>query len=77
MVVYRTSRRTGRLRTRLFDMEEGRDMRKLARLVGLSLPEVYRIRQGKRRIGHQFIVGALTAFPGRKFEDLFYIERQN
>lgn len=66
----------GRLRTRLFELEEGHDMRKLARLMGLSLSEVYRIRQGERRIGPQFIVGALTAFPGRKFEDLFYIERQ-
>ena len=75
MVVYRTSRRTGRLRTRLFDMEEGRDMRKLPRLVGLSLSQLYRLRERKRRIGEQFIVGALTAFPGRKFEDLFYIER--
>lgn len=63
------------MRTRLFDMEEGLDMRKLARLVGLSLSQLYRIRQGKRRIGRQFIVGALTTFPKYKFDDLFYIER--
>lgn len=56
-------------------MEEGHDMKRLARLVGLSLSQLYRIRQGERRIGPQFIVGALTAFPERKFEDLFYIER--
>lgn len=75
MVVYRTSRTIGRLRTRLFDLEP--DIKKLARLIGMSLSEVYRIREGKRKIGERFIVGALTAFPGRKFEDLFYIERQN
>ena len=75
MVVYRTSRKTGRLRTRLFQMEEGRDMKRLARLIGLSCPQVYRIKEDKRRIGEQFIVGALTAFPQYRFEDLFYIER--
>jgi len=63
-----------RLKTRLFDLEP--DMKKLARLVRMSVSEVYRIREGKRQIGHQFIVGALTAFPGRKFDDLFYIERK-
>ena len=56
-------------------MEEGDDMKRLARLVGLSLSQVYRIREGERRVGLQFIVGALTAFPKYKFEDLFYIER--
>lgn len=75
MTVYKTSRRIGTLRTRLFDMEEGRDMKRLARLVGLSLSQVYRIREGKRRIGESFIVGALTAFPKLKFSDLFYIHR--
>lgn len=65
----------GRLRTRLFDMEEGNDMKRLARLVGLSLSQIYRIKQGERGIGERFIVGTLTAFPQYNFEDLFYIER--
>ena len=61
-----------RLKTRLFDLEP--DVPKLARLVRMSVSEVYRIKEGKRQIGHQFIVGALTAFPERKFEELFYVE---
>ena len=64
----------GRLKTRLFELEP--DMKKLARLIGLSVSEVYRVREGKRRIHEQFIVGALTAFPQHRFEDLFYIERR-
>ena len=56
-------------------MEEGDDIKRLARFFGLSLPQLYRIRRGDRKIGERFIVGALTAFPKYKFEDLFYIER--
>jgi len=74
VAVYRTSRRMGRLRTRLFDLEGGHDMKRLALLFGLSLSQVYRIKQGSRKIGEPFIVGALTCFPQYKFEDLFYIE---
>lgn len=65
---------SSRLRTRLFDLEEGHDMKKLAYLFKLSMSEIYRVRQGKRGIGERFIVGALTSFPEYKFEELFYIE---
>jgi len=64
-----------RLKTRLFEMEEAKDMKHLARMLGLSYSELYRVREGKRDIGSRFIIGALTAFPERKFEELFYIER--
>jgi len=65
---------SSRLRTRLFDLEREYDMAELASALRLSLSEVYRIRQGKRKMGEKFIIGALTAFPEYKFEELFYIE---
>jgi len=74
MTVYRARGKIGRLRTRIFEMEEGRDMKKLAILLRLSLSQVYRIKHGQRPIGEKFIVGALIAFPKYKFEDLFYVE---
>jgi len=74
MTTYRTSRKIGKLKTKIFDLEEGRDMKKLAILTGLSLSEIYRIKEGKRGVHDRFIVGVLTAFPEKKFEDLFYIE---
>lgn len=50
-------------------------MAKLATILGISLSQVYRIRQGKRPIHDRVIANALTAFPECKFEDLFYVER--
>jgi len=62
-----------KLKTRLFELNHLYDMAELAALLGLSLSQVYRVRQGTRGINQKFIVGALTAFPSRKFEELFYI----
>lgn len=62
-----------RLRTRLFDLEKD-NMTELASILGLSTSQVCRIRHGERGINERFIVGALTAFPKYKFEDLFYID---
>lgn len=63
-----------RLRTRLFELNHS--MSELAIIGGVSLSQVYRIRQGKREINGKFIANILSAFPGYKFEDLFYIERR-
>ncbi len=41
--------------------------------MGISLPQLYRIRDGTRQINHEFIVGATKAFPGYTLDDLFYI----
>ena len=62
-----------RLRTRLFELKSFYSMAELAALLGISSSYLYRVREGKRGINEKFIVGALTAFPKRKFEDLFYI----
>ena len=62
-----------RLRTKLFGLNQLYTMAELAALLGISSSYLYRVREGKRGINEKFIVGALTAFPKRKFEDLFYI----
>jgi len=42
--------------------------------MGISVSQIYRVQQGKRRINEKFIVGAMRAFPGLKFDDLFYLD---
>jgi hypothetical protein len=44
----------------------------LARAMGLSVSQVYRVREGKRRINEKFIIGAKRAFPNSRLDDLFY-----
>jgi hypothetical protein len=46
----------------------------MARAMGLSASQVYRVREGKRRINQKFIIGAKKAFPSYKLEDLFYLD---
>lgn len=62
-----------RLRTRLFELNHS--MSEVAIIAGVSLCQVYRIRQGKRGISGTFIANVLGALPEYKFEDLFFIER--
>lgn len=64
-----------KLRTRVFQLstETYANVSELARAMGISVAQVYRVRQGKRRINEKFIVGAVKAFPGYKIADLFYI----
>lgn len=65
-----------KLKTRVFEFSNAKykNVTELAKVMGISASQVYRIRQGKRGIGRTFIVGALQAFPKSKFDDLFYIE---
>jgi hypothetical protein len=48
-------------------------MSELARAMGLSVSQVYRVREGKRQINQKFIIGALQAFPDHGMEQLFYV----
>jgi len=41
--------------------------------MGISVSQIYRVRQGKRPISEKFITGTVKAFPGYKLDDLFYI----
>jgi hypothetical protein len=40
--------------------------------MGLSVSQVYRVREGKRGINEKFIVGAKMAFPDLRLDELFY-----
>jgi len=62
------------IRTRIFELHNGRynNLSELAEAMGISISQVYRVREGKRNINQKFIVGAIKAFPDYKFEDLFY-----
>ncbi|MDO8568596.1 MAG: hypothetical protein Q7R57_07770, partial [Dehalococcoidales bacterium] len=46
----------------------------LAQSMGLSVSQVYRVREGKRGINQKFIVGAKKAFPDHRLDELFYLE---
>lgn len=48
------------------------NLSELAKAMGISVSQVYRVREGKRNINQKFIVGAIRAFPEYKFDDLFY-----
>ena len=63
------------IKTRVFQLCNGRyrNLTELAGTMGLSISQVYRVREGKRRINQKFIVGAIMAFPGCKFDELFYL----
>ncbi len=64
------------VRTTVFELgiKEYQNLTGLAHAMGLSVSQVYRVREGKRSINQKFIVGALKAFPGHKLDDLFYLE---
>lgn len=63
------------LKTRLFQQHSSGypSLAHLAQAMGISVSQVYRVREGKRRINQKFIVGALKAFPNSKLDDLFYV----
>ena len=42
----------------------------------ISVSQIYRVREGKRSINQKFIIGAIKAFPGHKFDDLFYLTEE-
>ncbi len=62
------------LKTRVFDLYIGRyrNLSELAKAMGISVSQIYRVLEGKRNINRKFIIGAIKAFPGYKFDDLFY-----
>ncbi len=63
------------VKTRVFELCNGRyrNLPELARAMGISVSQIYRVREGKRGINQKFIVGAVEAFPERRFDDLFYV----
>ena len=63
------------VRTRIFELCNGhyKNLSELAQSMGISVSQIYRVKEGKRNINQKFIVGAIKAFPGRKLDDLFYL----
>ncbi len=64
-----------KLRTRVFDVgkEKYVNLTELATAMGISVSQVYRVREGKRSINGRFITGAIKAFPRYKLDELFYV----
>jgi hypothetical protein len=62
------------IRTRVFDIANDKfeNLSELARAMGISVSQVYRVREGKRGINEKFIVGAKMAFPDLRLDELFY-----
>lgn len=62
------------LKTRVFTLcvRNYKNLSELARAMDISVSLVYRVLEGKRSINRKFIIGAMKAFPGYKFDDLFY-----
>jgi len=67
------------VKTRVFELCNGnyKNLSELAYAMGISVSQIYRVREGKRNINQKFIVGAFQAFPGCKFDDLFYLVPQS
>jgi hypothetical protein len=65
------------VKTRVFDLSchSYRNLSELARAMGISVSQVYRVREGKRGINQKFIVGAVRAFPKHRLDGLFYFAR--
>jgi hypothetical protein len=63
------------VQTRIFEYSDGqyKNLTELATAMGISVSQVYRVREGTRRINQKFIVGAMKAFPDYKLDDLFYL----
>ncbi len=67
------------IKTRIFEMANGKyqNLSDLARAMGLSVSQIYRVREGKRGINEKFIVGAKMAFPRHRLDELFYFQRDH
>jgi hypothetical protein len=65
-----------KIKTRVFDIAGTRyqNLSDLAVAMGVSVSQVYRVREGKRGINEKFIIGAKTAFPDLKLDELFYFD---
>ena len=63
------------LKTKIFELCNGdyKNLSELADTMGISVSQIYRVREGKRNINQKFIIGALKAFPERRLDELFYL----
>jgi DNA-binding Xre family transcriptional regulator len=66
------------IKTRIFELIDGKykNLSELAQAMGISVSQIYRVKEGKRSINQKFIIGAIKAFPKYKLDDLFYFVPQ-
>jgi len=64
-----------KLETKAFELCNGKyaNLTELARAMGMSVSQIYQVRQGRRPIKHAFIIWAVRAFPEHKLDDLFCV----
>lgn len=64
-----------RVETKVFEFYNRKynNLTELAKAMGISVSQLYRVREGTRRINQKFIVGATKAFPNYRLDDLFYL----
>lgn len=64
-----------KLETRVFNIYHERygNLTEMARAMGISVSQVYRVRQGKRPVSEKFITGTVKAFPEYRLDDLFCV----
>ncbi|MFC1971354.1 hypothetical protein ACFLV0_05470 [Chloroflexota bacterium] len=64
------------IKTRIFDLSNSKyhNLSDLAKVMELSVSQVYRVREGKRSINQNFIIGAKRAFPEHRLDELFYVD---
>jgi len=67
------------IKTRIFELHNGnyQNLSELAQAMGISVSQIYRVREGKRHINEKFIIGAIRAFPEHKLDDLFYFATES
>ncbi len=50
-----------------------RNLSELAGAMGISVSQIYRVRQGRRYINEKFVIGTIRALPEYGLSDLFYL----
>ncbi len=63
------------IKTRVFELSNHKynNLSELARVMSISVSQIYRVKEGKRNINQKFIIGAIKAFPDYNLDDLFYL----
>ena len=64
-----------KIETRIFGLcqSNNKDLSELAQASGMSMRQIYSVRERRRPINQKFIVGAMKTFPNRKLHELFYL----
>ena len=67
------------VKTRIFELRNGNyhNLSELAHAMGISVSQIYRVREGTRRINQKFIIGAMKAFPQYRLDELFYMAAED